>query len=138
MSKYKLVEVYFNKGGWIKRNAFHFNSDGSVIYVAGSSMQLNESHIVNTYDCCYAEKWREIKEPTWKPFPNKESIKHLKDCWFRNKVSGVEFKCTMYDAGKNQLVIKLSDGWWTLEDLFNYCEVQFNGEWQPVGVKDEL
>ena len=137
MSKYKLVEVFVN-GVWKRMNAFHINNDGSAFVVEKMYEQLEDTYNVSLYNTLYVTQCREIKEPTWKPFPNKESIKHLKDCWFRNKVSGVEFKCTMYDSGKNQLIMKFGNDWWTLEDLFDYCEVQFNGEWQPVGVKDEL
>ena len=136
MSKFKLVEVSddLDLDVWVKRNAFFFNEDGSVVCASRVIEQLNDDFIVR--DIRFWKYHREIKEPTWKPFPDNESMRHLKDCWFRNKSVEVEFKCCGFDSREGEDVIFLGNTWYDKQELFDDFEVYLNNEWQPVGVKE--
>ena len=137
MSKYKLVEVYCVAADtWYPRNAILFNSNGSVLVIAGIDKQLDDNFIATS--STYYPQYREIQQPTWKPFPDNESMEHLKDCWFRNKGETQQFKVESYDSGcdYDSDVFIINGEWWSINDVFKYLEVQLNGKWQPVGVEE--
>ena len=137
MSKYKLVEVYDDVVEvWKPRNVIFFNSNGSVLVIDGIDKQLDDEYEAE-YSIYYPQ-WREIKQPTWKPFPDNESMECLKDCWFRLKNSEVFVKGTHYNPMDCQCVFMINGEWWSKEDLFEKVEVQINGTWQPVGVLDNI
>ena len=130
MSKYKLVEV-MRGDDWIPRNAILFNDNGSVIAVNDTTSQLDDNYIATS--STYFTQWREIQQPVWKPFPNNESMEHLKDCWFRVNGRPREFRPTSYNYDTYN-VFYLGDIWVNRIDLFKEYEVKLNGKWQPVGV----
>ena len=134
MSKYKLVEV-MRGDDWIPRNAILFNSNGSLLVIDGIDKQLDDEYEAE-YSIYYPQ-WREIKEPTWKPFPDNESMGHLKDCWFRFKDNTRQFRTEKYDPDHYNVFYILGK-WWSKEDLFEKAEVLTNGKWQPVGVLDNI
>ena len=135
MSKYKLVEVYYSATEtWYPRNAILFNDNGSVIIVNSIEKQLDESY--NAFGTSCYDKWREIKKPTWKPYPDNKSMEHLKDCWFRVKECTQEFKTDRYDFDNDcDDVFKFNGQWWTKSEMLDQLEVQINGKWQPVGLE---
>ena len=134
MSKYKLVEVYDDVVEvWIPRNVIFFNNNGSVISVRDEEEQLDDDYIVNSTS--FFAKYREIQQPTWKPFPDNESMEHLKDCWFRFKDDTRQFRTERYDYDYYSVFYILGN-WWSKEDLFEKVEVLTNGKWQPVGVEE--
>ena len=131
MSKYKLVEV-MRCNDWVKRNAIHFNNDGSVWVVNDTTIQLDDTF--NAHDTSFFCQWREIQQPVWKPFPDNESMGHLKDCWFRFKDNTRQFRTEKYDPDHYNVFYILGK-WWSKEDLFEKAEVLTNGKWQPVGLE---
>jgi len=136
MSKFKLVEVSNNREDWITRNGVVFNVDGSVVCIGEIDSQLDDDYVVKTRNLSWYKHYREIKEPTWKPFPDNVSTEHLKDCWFRNKHNKAEYRCIGYDSNKKNCVFMLGNSWYSRGVLFNEYEVKLNGEWQPVGIKE--
>jgi len=94
--------------------------------------------------------YEEITEEKYRPFKVEEITEEFFDYLFRNTTDGKIHRITTIDYG-SELCIRVSDGWMSLEHLFNNYKVKkpvysVNDDgtitktftdWMPVGVKED-